>query len=283
MASAPKVADALREATRALNVTSDTARLDVEILMAHALGVTRSDLLLRHMGDDAPAAFAELLARRAQCEPIAYITGCQEFYGRNFLITSDVLIPRGDSETIVDVALAEAPAPQRVLDCGVGSGALLLTVLAERPHAAGIGIDAALAAMAVAAGNAALLGLSDRARIVKADWHEAGWADELGRFDLILANPPYVEEDALLDASVRNFEPASALFAGAEGLDDYRVLIPQLPQLLAENGVAVLEIGATQAQSVGQIANASGFSAHCHEDLAGRPRALVLRSAPRQQ
>lgn len=271
------VAGATRDAARVLDATSDTARLDAEILMAHALGVSRSDLLLRHMTGEVPAAFAELLQRRAQSEPVAYITGCQEFYGREFLVTSDVLIPRGDSETIVDAALNAAPAPKRVLDCGVGSGALLLTLLAERLQAEGVGIDSSLAAMAVAAENAARLGLADRARIVKADWHEAGWRDDLGRFDLILANPPYVEDDAVLDASVRDYEPAGALFAGPEGLDDYRVLIPQLVELLDENGLAVLEIGASQADSVSQIAIASGFEVQCHEDLAGRPRALVLR------
>ncbi len=271
------IADALRDATGALAGTSGTARLDAELLMAHALGVTRSDLLLRHMRGDVPDSFAALLERRRQCEPIAYITGAQEFFGRAFMVTCETLIPRGDSESVVEAALEAAPNPRRVLDCGTGTGALLLTVLAERPEAEGIGIDRSLGAMAVASQNAARLGLQDRTRILHADWHEAGWSDDLGRFDLILANPPYVETDARLDPDVRDFEPAGALFAGPDGLDDYRILVPQLPDLLTEQGVAVLEIGATQRESVSAIAENAGFSVECRNDLAGRPRALILR------
>ncbi len=272
-----QVSQAIREATERLAKTSDTARLDAELLMAHALRVSRSDLLLRHMGDVVPEGFANLLTRREACEPIAYITGTQEFYGRRFVVTEEVLIPRSDSETVVEAALAAASSPKRVLDCGVGSGALLLSVLAERPLAEGIGIDRSLGAMAIASQNAARLGVADRARILHRDWHEAGWTEELGRFDLILANPPYVESEAALDRSVREFEPAGALFAGPDGLDDYRALIPQLPDLLAEGGIVVLEIGAMQEVPVTVLAQNTGFSVSCHNDLGGRPRALVLR------
>jgi release factor glutamine methyltransferase len=115
------------------------------------------------------------------------------------------------------------------------------------------------------------------AAFVPGDWREPGWADDLGQFDLILANPPYVETGAELSPSVRDHEPAGALFAGAEGLDDYRALIPQLPPLLSKNGIVVLEIGATQAPAVTEIAEANRFSVELHKDLAGRPRALVLR------
>lgn len=271
------ISEALRAAALRLKPSSDTARLDAEILMAHALRVSRSDLLLRHMDGDVPAAFADLLARRKRAEPVAYITGTQEFYGREFTVTNEVLIPRGDSETIVDAALAASAGPTHVLDCGVGSGALLLSVLAERPDAQGIGIDRSLGAMAIASQNVALLGLGDRARILHRDWHDADWADELGQFDLILANPPYVEADAELAPCVREYEPGGALFAGSEGLDDYRVLIPQLRGLLAADGVVVLEIGAAQEDSVMALARENGFDATCHHDLAGRPRALVLR------
>ncbi|WP_246021728.1 peptide chain release factor N(5)-glutamine methyltransferase [Alteraurantiacibacter aquimixticola] len=270
------VAEALRDAARQLEATSGTARLDAEVLMAHALGVTRSDLLLKHMDSDVPDSFADLLARRMQCEPVAYIVGLQEFYGRDFVVNYEVLIPRGDSETIIEAALAHAPAKARVLDCGVGTGALLLTVLAERPEAEGIGIDRSLGAMAVASLNASRLGLQERVHILHRNWHEPDWKDELGQFDLILANPPYVETTATLDPDVADWEPAEALFAGPEGLDDYRILIPQLPALLAAGGVAVLEIGAAQADSVAKIAQAAGFSTKLHRDLAGRPRALVL-------
>jgi release factor glutamine methyltransferase len=271
------VAEALREAARRLADTSDTARLDAELLMAEALGVSRSDMLLRRMHDDVPARFALLVDRRERHEPVAYILGHKEFYGREFKVGAGVLIPRMDSETTVGAALEAAPATNRVLDCGVGSGALLLTVLAERPQATGVGIDRSAAALEIASANAARLGLSDRARMLVRDWDQAGWADDLGRFDLVLANPPYVEEDAPIAPDVRRWEPAGALFAGPEGPEAYRVLVPQLPALLAPAGVAVVEIGATQAEAVGEIAGSAGFSCELRRDLAGRPRAVILR------
>ena len=271
------VAEALREAARRLAETSDTARLDAELLMAHALGVSRSDLLLRHMQDAPPAGFEALVERRGRHEPVAYILGRKEFYGREFLVAHGVLIPRMDSETTVAAALEACLAPARVLDCGAGSGALLLTVLAECPSSEGVGIDRSADALAAAAVNAARLGLNDRAQLLHRDWNQPGWADDLGRFDLVLANPPYVEDDAPIAPAVREWEPAGALFAGAEGLDAYRVLIPQLPGLLAEGGVAVVEIGAIQADAVSAIAADIGFNAGLRRDLAGRPRALVLR------
>jgi len=273
------VAEAIRDAAQSLAETSDTARLDAEVLMAHALGVTRSEVLLRHMDDPVPAGFAAFVARRRKHEPVAHITGHQEFYGRSFRVTPEVLIPRADSETLVFAALEAVPSPARVLDCGVGSGALLLTVLAECPDAEGIGIDRSPGALAVASANAALLGLSARCRMLAADWTLPGWSAELGAFDLILANPPYVEESAALAPSVRDYEPSGALFAGADGLDDYRALIPQLPALLSENGICAVEIGATQAGAVRQIAEQSGFSVVLRKDLGGRPRALLLRLA----
>ena len=135
------VAQALRQAAASLAATSDTARLDAELLMAQALGVSRSDMLLRHMQDSTPETFAALVERRAAHEPVAYILGKKEFYGREFLVAPGVLIPRMDSETTVAAALEAVPHPRRVLDCGVGSGALLLTVLAESPGVEGVGID----------------------------------------------------------------------------------------------------------------------------------------------
>lgn len=274
------VAEVLREAARNLAAVSDTARLDAELLMAEALGVSRSSMLLRHMHDRVPGSFAVLVARRLAHEPVAYILGRQEFYGREFTVSPDVLIPRADSETVIRAALEECPEQEakriRVLDCGTGSGALLLTVLAEREQAEGIGIDRSAAALAVAEQNAARLGLDGKVRWLAADWHAPGWAEGLGRFDLILANPPYVEDAAPLEPSVRDWEPHGALFAGVEGLDDYRVLLPQLPALLARGGVAVVEIGAKQGSAVSAIARAAGFTARVAPDLAGRSRALVL-------
>lgn len=272
-----RVSEAIRNATTSLAKTSDTARLDAELLMAHALSVSRSDLLLRHMLDKPPEAFAALIKRRLAAEPIAYILGAQEFYGREFIVTPDVLIPRADSESVVEAALVAVPNPRRVLDCGTGSGALLLTLLAERPQAEGVGIESSSAALKIARANAASLGLSDRAQMLQADWTQAGWADDLGQFDLIIANPPYVEDTADLAPDVREYEPSQALFSGPEGLDDYRILIPQLPQLLTEKGVAVLEIGHMQAKSVSKIAEEQSFTAETRRDLAGRDRALVLR------
>ena len=271
------IAEALRDAAARLAPVSDTARLDVEVLMAHALGVSRSDLLLRHMRDAPPAGFAALVARRLGQEPVAYITGTQEFFGLPFRVTPDVLIPRGDSEVVVEAALKARPGALRVLDCGTGSGALLLAALAHLPEARGVGIDRSSAALAVAAANAGATGLAKRARLVLADWEQPGWADAIGApFDLILANPPYVETGAPLSASVREYEPAGALFAGVEGLDAYRVLVPQLPGLLAAGGVAVVEIGAAQAEAVSRLAATAGLAARLHRDLGDRPRALEM-------
>jgi release factor glutamine methyltransferase len=271
------VAAALRAATGALTATSDTARLDAEWLMAAALGVTRSELLLRHMRDSAPAGFADLIARRLAHEPIAYILGEQDFFGLTLRVTPDVLIPRGDSEVLVAAALAARPDARTVLDCGTGSGALLLAVLAHVPDARGVGIDRSPAALAVASANAERLGLAARARMAIADWHKPQWARDLGGpFELILANPPYVENSADLAPGVRDHEPPTALFAGPEGLDDYRVLIPQLPDLLGRGGAAFVEIGHSQAGAVTAIAQGAGLTAELHRDLAGRPRVLQL-------
>ena len=268
------VGEALREAAARLG--TDWARDEAEILMAHALGVTRSAMLLGFLREASPLAFAPMVERRVVGEPVAYITGETEFFGRRFIVTPDVLIPRSDSEATVLAALEAAAEPRRILDCGTGSGILLLSLLAERPGASGIGTDRSPAALAVAAANARALDLSGRAEMREADWTRPGWAADLGQFDLVIANPPYVEDDAELDASVRDFEPAGALFAGPEGLEAYRVLIPQLPNLLAPGGVAVFEIGYRQAEAVTAIAEAAGFAAALRRDLAGRPRALIL-------
>ena len=174
------VAQLLREAAARLSATSDTPRLDAELLMAEALGVTRSELLLRHMRNAVPEGFALLLERRMRDEPVAYILGRQEFHGLEFRVTPAVLIPRADSETLIEAALAACPQARRVLDCGTGSGALLLTLLAELPGAVGIGTDRSVEALAVAQRNAEALGLTARADVREADWTVPGWADGLG-------------------------------------------------------------------------------------------------------
>lgn len=273
---------ALRLATQRLAQTSDTARLDAELLMAHALGVTRSAMLLGRGQEAEPAGFAALIDRRAAHEPVAYIIGAQEFFGLDFTVTPDVLIPRGDSEVLVEAALAARPDARRVLDLGTGSGALLLSVLHHLPLASGIGFERSAGARAVAQGNAGQLGLSARATIAVGDWTKPGWAEGLGHFDLILANPPYVECDAPLAASVRDHEPASALFAGPEGLDDYAILLPALPGLLAPGGVALVEIGHQQADPVTAMAQAAGLRVTLHRDLAARPRVLQMQISPKE-
>ena len=275
------VAYAIRSAAQRLAATSDTARLDAELLMAHALGMSRSDMLLRAMRNPAPASFAALVERRAAREPVAHIVGRQEFHGLDFAVTPDTLIPRGDSEVLVDAALEFAGEAGRALDLGTGTGALLLAFLSQRPGWTGIGIDASEAARAVAERNAAALDVTDRADMRRGDWCAEGWSDGFGRFDLILCNPPYVETGAELDPDVRDYEPSTALFAGEYGLDDYRVLLPQLAGLLAPGGVAIFEIGHTQADAVTALADANGFTAELVRDLAERPRVLILREKGR--
>lgn len=277
---ADTAAQAIRDAAALLATTSDTARLDAEVLMAHALGLSRSEMLVRHMDGATPKAFRALVDRRAAHEPVAYITGTQEFFGRTFCVSPDVLIPRGDSVVLVERALAARPGARQVLDCGTGSGPLLLTCLAELGQATGVGIDSSRAALAVARDNAQALGLADRAKMILADWTMPGWSDGLGGpFDLVLANPPYVETGAALAPDVRDHEPQAALFAGPDGLDAYRVLIPQVTALLAAGGVALFEIGASQAEAVMALARAAGLSALAHHDLGGRPRVVEMSAS----
>ncbi len=252
----------------------DTARLDAELLMAHALGVSRSDLLLRHLDDLCEVAgYDALVARRAAGEPLAYITGTREFWSLPFHVTPDVLIPRPDSETLVEAALETAGPAPRVLDLGTGSGALLLALLHERPGGCGVGVDRSEAAIGIARQNAAALGIADRSAFVVGDWD----APLAGRFDVILANPPYIATGEPLPRDVRDFEPHGALFAGADGLDDYRRIIPRLSALLAAGGAAHLEIGHTQADLVAGLAADAGLAATLRHDIGGRPRCLTLR------
>lgn len=272
-----EIAEALREAAIRLAAASDTPRLDAELLMAHAITSARSVLLLHHMADPVPGTFAGLVERRVNREPVAHIIGRQEFFGLEFTVSPAVLIPRPDSELVVEQALSCGGDARNILDCGTGSGALLLAVLHHMPAARGVGIDRSSQALEIARANAAALGLADRARLERADWDLPEWKETLGGpFDLILANPPYVETHARLDPTVRDFEPAGALFAGDEGLDSYRCLLPQLPGLLSADGFALIEIGATQADAVSAIARCAGMSAILHRDLGDRPRVLQL-------
>ena len=272
-------ATALAEATKRLQATSGTPRLDAELLLAHALKIDRSALLLRMRDLSAPPEFDDLLARRTAHEPVAYILGRQDFWDLSLEVTPDVLIPRGDSETLIEAAqkhFARIAPPVRILDLGTGSGALLLAALSLFVDAAGIGVDASAAALTVAQRNAVSLGFADRCQLQHTSWRDQYWADDLGTFNLILCNPPYVESNVPLMPAVQNYEPHSALFSGTDGLDDYNILIPQIPALLSPNGIAVFEIGVGQSRAVTEIADAAGMTAIAHADLAGIPRALVM-------
>lgn len=264
----------LRAAAALLETGSDTPRLDAELLLAHALGLGRDELLLRQRDLAAPPAFDDLIARRLTGEPIAYITGVRDFWTISLRVTPDVLIPRPDSETLIEAAVEYFTdrAPRAVLDLGTGSGALLLAALDQWPDARGTGIDISPEALAVSQDNARRLGLLERA-----DFRLGDWADGVeDSFDLILINPPYIARDVALAGDVLH-EPEGALFAGMEGLDDYRRIAPQLPRLLKPSGMAAIEIGYDQRESVSAIFAAQGLDAEVRRDLSGHDRCLVIR------
>jgi len=253
---------------------SETPRLDAELLMAEALGVERETLLLSRRDDDEPAVFQLLLDRRAAGEPVAYIIGRRAFWTIDLTVGPGALIPRPDSETLIEAALdhfGEA-GPRSILDLGTGPGSLLLAALDQWPDARGLGVDSSPEALAMAAANAQRLGLSARASFEQGDWAEG--LDQ--RFDLILCNPPYVEEGADLPRDVRDWEPRSALFAGPDGLDDYRRLAPAIAPLLAENGIACIEFGAGQEAAVSALFRKEGLKMRARNDLAGRARCLIV-------
>ena len=267
----------LADAARRLTAVSDTPLLDAELLLAHALGIDREQLLLSPP-DEIPAEFDALLARRLAGEPIAYIVGTRAFWTIELEVAPGVLIPRPDSETLMDAAVAHfrgTAGPTRVLDLGTGSGALLLAALDQWRQATGLGIDSSEAALAIAQRNAIRLGMAERAEFRVADW-----ADGITeRFDLILCNPPYVATSALLGPGVVDHEPHEALFAGDDGLDALRALGPQIPHLLAPGGLAAVEIGYDQAVPAATLFTRDGLAARLARDLACRPRALLLTKA----
>ena len=253
----------------------DSPAFDARLLLAHALGVDQSALLRDRGRAIDPAGFDALLARRAAREPVALILGRQGFWSLEFEVSPATLIPRGDSETLIEAALAARPGPvRRVLDLGTGTGCLLAAVLSERPGAWGLGIDRSAAAAALAARNLRRLGLGARSAVACADWA----APVEGRFDLVLSNPPYVPsaEIAGLMPDVAGFEPGSALDGGADGLAAYRILLGVLPRLLAPGGLAVFELGMGQAGPVSGLAQALGFQTGLRADLGGIDRALLL-------
>jgi len=263
----------IRGAMARLAPVSDTPRLDAELLAAHALGLSREEMILRLPRLDVPADGEALLARRLAHEPIAYIVGHRDFWTLSLRVTPDVLVPRPDSETLIEAAIAHfegGAGPARVLDLGTGSGALLLAALDVWRGATGTGIDISPGAIEVAWDNAERCHMSARADFRIGDWG-AGLAE---RFDLILCNPPYIREDAMLPRDVREHEPTGALFGGEDGLAAYRALAAQVGLLLAPGGAALFEIGFDQGETAGALFRVAGFDVDVVHDLGGRTRAL---------
>jgi release factor glutamine methyltransferase len=258
----------------------DNPRREARLLLAHVLGLSQEELLSGHgmPNPAAMAAFEAVVRRRVGREPLAYILGVREFWSLDFAVGPGVLVPRPDTETLVEAALAAfPPRPERlnVLDLGTGSGCLLLAFLSERPSARGIGVDISNKALAYARHNAESLGLYERCGFLQGNWAR----DIAGKFDVVFVNPPYVSdaEIARLEPEVAHYEPARALSGGGDGLTAYREIAPSLATLVAEGGQAFVEIGAGQDESVKAILAGAGlrFLAESR-DLSGRIRCLIV-------
>ena len=230
------------------------------------------------LSDDELTRCNALMRRRENAEPVAYIVGARDFGKHRFTVTPDTLIPRPDSETLVDALLhryQNRKKPKKIVDLGVGSGCLLLSLLAEWPDAYGVGADKSLAALRVARQNAQQLGVDARAGWLCGDWADAMANDKI---DLIISNPPYVpQRDKASLAKDLTFEPQSALFSGEKGLDDYHKIIPQMRRLLAPGGLCAVEIGKGQERDVEKIAKNADFSrVTYYKDLSGVVRVLTF-------
>lgn len=269
------ISRALADAARQLDGSSDTARLDSELLMAEAFHIDRDRLILAPPNRPVPKRFWDMVDRRKSGEPVAYITGRRAFWNIELHVGPGVLVPRPDSEVLIAAALEHfegTNGPARILDLGTGPGTLLLAALDIWHQATGLGIDLSRQALSYASANARRLGFEPRVKLM-----QGNWADGLvEKFDLILCNPPYVPDGAEVGAGVREFEPDEALFAGKEGLDSYRELAPQLPRLLNKDGLAVVEIGFDQAEAVMRLVARNGLRAKVAQDMAGRDRAILL-------
>ncbi len=260
----------------------ENGRLDAELLLAEILKLNRIGLYLnfdRPVNSDELAAFRALIERRARREPMAYVLGHCEFWSLTFKVGPDVLIPRGDTETLVEAALKVLPQGGTLLDIGVGSGAIALAIAHERPDAQVEGIDFSPAALAIAAENAQTLGLAARVTLQQGDL----FALDISRqYDVIVSNPPYIAvgEQATLMPEVRDFEPHLALFAGDDGLDCYRALIPAAKGALKNSGYLLVEVGAGQAAAVAELFVIAGYvEIFTNRNLAGIERVVGGRKS----
>jgi len=251
-------------------------------LLAHVAGCQSADLIARGgdpVSDETIPAFSDVIARRATREPLQHILGTTEFYGLDFLSDARALIPRPDSEIVVEAALARIPEGQPVFvaDLGTGSGCLLSAILANRPQASGEGVEASPEAAALARENLSRLGLSDRASVHNGPW--SGW-QKWNEADLIISNPPYIvsAEMAGLMPEVRDHDPAAALDGGADGLDAYREIVRLGATTMKPGAWLVFEIGYDQRESVSGLLEMAGFEAiSCLNDLGGNDRAIVAQ------
>jgi release factor glutamine methyltransferase len=263
----------------------DTPDLDARLIVAHALGLDHAGLVRdseRLLGPRSLAGIEELATRRLAGEPVARIVGVKEFWGLSFAVTPAVLVPRPETETVVETALSRLDAAGkrerllRIADLGTGSGAILLALLHELPLAIGIGTDRSFAAIETARENARRLGFDERAAFVACDFGAA-----LGSsLDLVVSNPPYIAsaEIATLDREVRDFDPVVALDGGTDGLAAYRTIVADAGRLLTPGAFLVMEVGAGQADAVSVLAGAAGLGAiTATPDLAGIPRVVSAR------
>lgn len=273
-------AQALRDALpRLLAAGVEGAARDLRLLLAFAIGIPadRVTLVLQDpLSDPALARFDAAVAARIARQPVSQIVGGRQFWGRWFRVTPDVLDPRPETETLIAAALGGTFS--RVLDLGTGSGAILITLLAERPLATGVGVDLSTQALSVAAGNAAALAVAERAVFQHSDWLR----DVRGRFDLVVANPPYIAEDEMpgLSPEVRGWEPLMALTPGGDGLDAYRRILRDIGSVLAPSGRLLLETGALQGAAVAGLCRDAGLQAvTILQDMDGRDR-VISAAAP---
>jgi release factor glutamine methyltransferase len=263
----------------------ETPELDARVLVAHALGLDHAGLAAQAARTLEPAEITTieaLAARRIAREPVARIVGAKEFWGLNFKLNAATLVPRPETETAVEAALAAVGTRRAdrltIADLGTGSGALLLALLSELPGACGIGTDRSVAALTAARANAAALGLAARAQFVACDYAAA----LAGPLDLIVSNPPYVvgADIASLAPEVRDFDPRLALDGGADGLDAYRSIVSQAQRLLAAGGLLVLEIGIGQREAVERMLDDAGLTvAETRHDLGGVARAVTASAS----